>query len=654
MASLGLALAMLLAGMPAALAASLDPALLAQVQQATFEVVTPKLELDPLSYEKPLPLDLLPFQQRNDHYFSIGTAFAIGPNRYVTAGHVLRAALSDTAGPPALRDSGGKVYPIARIEQFSLEKDFVVLSLQQAAPGGSLPIAPQAVLNSTVFAVGNALGTGVVIRDGLYTSNTPEDENGRWQWMRFSAAASPGNSGGPLLDAQGKVIGVVLMKSASENLNYALPIDEVMKAPAHRAEIDERLPYRLDILPTATQEGSLKQQFELPLSYEDFARRFQALLLDYQTRQTKALLEAQAAELFPLGQGASRFQHSNVPLNTRPRLIMRGGNGDWGLSGQEGTRKPLSANGYLDTGVSGRNLLLHLRRPDDMPAAAFYHDPRKVMELMLSVGLAHRDVGGESIKITSFGAPFAQSDYTDRWQRRWQTWQWQLPFANAEMIVMALPVPDGYAMLARWVPAGAATMQQQEMELLSSYVDVAYSGNLTQWKDYLAQRALLPQLLQDTRITLDPGHQLAYASDRFALSYDNRLQAVDADNLLTLGFSYDTSKTTPQWIVGDLRVKRNEQDFDHINIERHVAPPAALGNDYQSEWNKLLHQQHPYEGEPYNIDDETRLASTILPPGDGDPKVLYSAFYGVQGSAPADVVKPKLELLQKALVVKER
>src|SRR5581483_8096915 len=90
-------------------------------------------------------------------------------------------------------------------------------------------------LNSVVYAVGNALGTGVVIRDGLYTSDTPEDENGRWKWMRFSAAASPGNSGGPLLDQDGKVIGVVLMKSPNENLNYALPIGEVLNATSSMA-----------------------------------------------------------------------------------------------------------------------------------------------------------------------------------------------------------------------------------------------------------------------------------------------------------------------------------------------------------------------------------------------------------------------------------
>ena len=55
---------------------SMDPKILARVQAATFEVVAAKPVDDNLVYEKPLPLDLLPFQERNDKYYSVGTAFA--------------------------------------------------------------------------------------------------------------------------------------------------------------------------------------------------------------------------------------------------------------------------------------------------------------------------------------------------------------------------------------------------------------------------------------------------------------------------------------------------------------------------------------------------------------------------------------------------
>ena len=68
-------------------AAGLTGPMQSQVRKATFEIVMKKPETDSLGYEKPLPLELLPFRERNDKYVSIGTAFAIGSNRFVTAAH---------------------------------------------------------------------------------------------------------------------------------------------------------------------------------------------------------------------------------------------------------------------------------------------------------------------------------------------------------------------------------------------------------------------------------------------------------------------------------------------------------------------------------------------------------------------------------------
>ncbi len=156
-----------------------------------------KPEKDPLTYEKPLPLELLPYIERTDAYQAVGTAFALGSNTYVTAAHVLLAGMDSQYGSPALRRTDGSVYAIDRILKFSSYQDFVVFSVQidPAPPGLDTNQQPQ--IDDPVMAVGNALGEGIVIRDGLYTSATAEEQDGRWKWIRFSAAASPGNSGGP-------------------------------------------------------------------------------------------------------------------------------------------------------------------------------------------------------------------------------------------------------------------------------------------------------------------------------------------------------------------------------------------------------------------------------------------------------------------------
>src|SRR5690606_36143978 len=71
--------------------AAVSPALQQRARAATFAVVIRKPEKDLLEYEKPLPLELIPFSERNDKYWPIGTAFAIGANQYVSAAHVLGA-----------------------------------------------------------------------------------------------------------------------------------------------------------------------------------------------------------------------------------------------------------------------------------------------------------------------------------------------------------------------------------------------------------------------------------------------------------------------------------------------------------------------------------------------------------------------------------
>ena len=208
----------------------LTPELQQQARAATFEVVLRKPERETATYEKPLPLELVPFIERNDHYWSVGTAFAVAPNAFVTAAHVIAGGVGSQFGIPGIRDNAGKVYPIDRVLKYANHEDFVVFSVTGSPVVTPLPTSTQTSVDDPVFAVGNALGEGVVVRDGLLTSLTPEARDGKWKWLRFSAAASPGNSGGPLLDSHGSVIGIVSRKSPNENLNYALPIELVLNA----------------------------------------------------------------------------------------------------------------------------------------------------------------------------------------------------------------------------------------------------------------------------------------------------------------------------------------------------------------------------------------------------------------------------------------
>ena len=633
------------------LAATLDPAVLPKIQAATFEVVAAKPVNDPLTYEKPLPLELLPFQERNDKYYSIGTAFAIGNNRFATAGHVLKIGIGSLWGPPSLRDANGHVYAIDKIEKYSLQQDFVVFTLVDPPKISALDINPKPTLNDVVYAVGNALGTGVVIRDGLYTSDTPEDQDGRWKWMRFSAAASPGNSGGPLLDKDGRIIGIVLMKSANENLNYALPISLITQAPDHLASIDTRAPYQLDIFDTVAN-GTFKAQFKLPLSLADFNSTYIKLESDYADQQLKALLAKDPDTLFPRGPGSSKLLHTVSRLHSFPGLIARSNTGEWGVVERSGGKIPLSANGYIVPGTAGHSILLHLRKPDNISTGQLYNDPVTLMNLVSKIGILTRAVGSEKIRVTSMGKPAEDTLFTDAWQRRWQVRVWAMPYANARIVTFALPVPDGYAILLRFAEGDQEHDERVDMQALTGFIDVAYDGTLAQWQDYLKNTTLLPDAFKDLKFDIDYGKRFGYSSKRIAFSFTPDLQKIDKDSKLTVGFSYFTDHNSGDhgkvvWDVSDVRVLADASTSDRVNIMRHVAPSDDLDDDYKSLWSKLQKRLHPYEGVAYSGDDEMSIATVAGKNEQGSNGVLYSVFYGVEGTRSADVMKSKLDLLSK-------
>ncbi|MGH8191864.1 MAG: trypsin-like peptidase domain-containing protein [Rhodanobacteraceae bacterium] len=631
---------------------TLNPKLLPEIQSATFEVVAAKPK-DTLSYEKPLPMDLLPFQERTDKYYSVGTAFAIGPNRFVTAGHVLMLGYQSLWGPPELRDASGKVYAIDRIEKFALRRDFVVFSLKDPPKITPLAIDDKPALNQLVYSVGNALGTGVVIRSGLYTSNTPEAQDGKWKWIRFSAAASPGNSGGPLLDQDGKVIGVVLMKSPSENLNYALPMSEVEDAPKDLARYDKRMAYQFDVF-DSTLTGSFKGQFKLPLGLADFFSAYAKAFHPWLASQLETLLAQQSANLFPNGEGAHQLLYSGPSMNDFPQLVVRNSDGVWVTSGRPSTRITLPANGYVAGGVVKGDILFHLRKPDNIPDSTLHHDSKGVMDMLLKTGFLKRSIGPEKILVTSLGQPTQTGVWTDRWGRHWQDWSWQVPYADGIIDLFALPTPDGYSILMRIMPATSRYDTAINMQALTDFVSLPYDGTLKQWKAFLADTQLLPDAFKDIHIGFDYDKDFHYDSSRLAFSFTPELQKIQPASVMTLGFSFFPDRNGKTvWGVQQVWLAEDNSDHHWLSLLRRQAPPADLDDTYQSAWKKVVDRRHPYDEMAYSENDMTKINAVVPPPTGDKPSVLYTAYVYQPGTQRQAEMKKKIDLLLKNVKVKE-
>jgi S1-C subfamily serine protease len=79
-----------------------------------------------------------------------------------------------------------------------------------------------------VYAIGNPQGLANTLSEGLISGVRTLDPG--TTVLQTTAAISPGSSGGPLLDARGRVVGVARMTlagPATQNLNFAVPAEKV-------------------------------------------------------------------------------------------------------------------------------------------------------------------------------------------------------------------------------------------------------------------------------------------------------------------------------------------------------------------------------------------------------------------------------------------
>lgn len=155
----------------------------------------------------------------NDRGVEIGTAsgFVVAPDLLLTNAHVANAGhISVHVGPIV---EGCDVRRIDRVNDLAL--------CQMRARGSAKPLkfaAEDPKPGATIFAVGNPLGPNAV-SEGRF--NGYRSLSGR-RVAEISAPISPGSSGGPIVNADGDVVGVAVGSlSYNDNRNFAVPRDVV-------------------------------------------------------------------------------------------------------------------------------------------------------------------------------------------------------------------------------------------------------------------------------------------------------------------------------------------------------------------------------------------------------------------------------------------
>jgi serine protease Do len=650
--SLMLAAAGCICACAAAHAEALDSSTQRRLRESTFEVVQGKPEADPLTYEKELPLDLLPFMERTSKYRPVGTAFVIDRDRFVTAAHVVAAGTGSQFGPLAIRDSNGVIYPVDTITKYSAAEDFAEFTVRGGPRVKPLEIDASPQLNQPVFAVGNALGEGIVIRDGLYTSDTPEERAGRWKWLRFSAAASPGNSGGPLVDAKGRVIGVILRKSPSENLNSAVRIDQVRKGTTASASIESRFVYRFPPA-LAGEPAEIDEHFPLPKPIAEFYAAAAAATNSSLEAVRTRYLTSHAANLFPRGENSVQLLNQ-LYVAQFPRAIEERSDNAWGVTDPKPQRAQLEHNGFVESVGFKTFEYLRLRAPDDMAPGAVYGDSKSFMDMLLKLLMLRRAVGPDSVRVVSLGTAQQESTYKDDYGRTWQVRAWRVPFNDSVILTVGLPTPQGYIAIAKECPSLVRDATMRELESLTSFVYVSLEGTLKQWRDYLSQ-PLQPDAVRSLQIQWDYGKEFKFRSKRLALNLPDSVQKVDPSSFLILKMTYFRDEDSTVWDLGGLYLSDTEQKGNWIDVLRRQRPPATLPDTFTERWQAIRTGAHPYTAVAYSTNGGTRIdaVANANKVATGQSNIAYTVSVASEGTQDARVMKRKLDAVQAGIAVLE-
>ncbi|MEQ6342857.1 MAG: trypsin-like peptidase domain-containing protein [Gammaproteobacteria bacterium] len=639
-----------------AAALTLPPEQVALIKETIFEVVIPKPDETTISYDQPINFDLMPYSYRKDKYVSIGTAFALPNGLVATAAHVLNLHSPTLFGVPMLRDTKGTVYEIDKIVKYSTQRDFAVFTLKDYKPIKSLTPTQTPHINEPVFAVGNALGDGIVIRDGTYTSDTPEDREGEWKWIRFSAAASPGNSGGPLLDKNGNVLGIVIAKSPNENLNFALPLKEVFNAPDNLAVMKRLQTYQLPNM-DFSDTNTFEIKVDLPLPPKDLQQKLQPSNAQFSSTQLAAIFTRYGGDIFPRGKNARKLLSSTLTVK-EPTLIARRPDGDW--EPRQATqlfKNDLGENGFVIGGkISPAYYLVRLRKPDSVTLQDLMDDSKLFMDLYLKAFPIKRDMGYETRRVTSLGQAQQSRWFRDNYGRAWQAQRWDIPFLNRQLLAYSSPTPEGSVILLSVPPVEATPDFEKDTEALVNFMYFTYGGSISDWSSFMKLPKLMPTPLDTLKINYDGKESLSVHTNQFTFECTADCMSISPKSRLDVGFNFANNDNKPSLNIGAVALFESIGADKTLVVSRVLQPAEDLGEEFRKRWLDVSNSTTPYDGRPIIDNGRTSIHKNIgchryKDKAKADEESCYVAGYIQSGDQNKESFERKFGALTQRIVV---
>jgi S1-C subfamily serine protease len=165
--------------------------------------------------------------EENDEVVGTGTGFAISPDGLVaTCQHVVKSG-----NRMIVVTEQGAAFRVSRVLAEDSSSDLAIIQLEATdLPFLELAGAAKVEIGQQVAVYGSPSGLAGTLSHGIISAKRPDPDGALLKGsnlLQTSAAISPGSSGSPLLDSEGKVIGVMAssVNGNSQNLNFAIPVE---------------------------------------------------------------------------------------------------------------------------------------------------------------------------------------------------------------------------------------------------------------------------------------------------------------------------------------------------------------------------------------------------------------------------------------------
>ena len=161
----------------------------------------------------------------SDYVSSLGTGFFIDDNgTVVTNYHVIEDCSSAN-----ITTNDGESFPVTSVLGYDKDLDIAILSTAKEN-SNAVQTSTNVTTGENVYVLGSSLGlTGTFSEGIISTAERKIDTN---TYIQISAPISHGNSGGPVVNALGEVIGIASAGfDDGQNLNLAIPISTLDQIP---------------------------------------------------------------------------------------------------------------------------------------------------------------------------------------------------------------------------------------------------------------------------------------------------------------------------------------------------------------------------------------------------------------------------------------